>query len=307
MIISASYKTDIPAFYGSWFRARRATGHCEVQNPWNRKNFTVSLRDADCSGFVFWTRNARPFGPELARTARTHPFLVQYTLTGLPRWLERSVISVEDAISDISRISTQYGRDSVVWRYDPIVNSNTTPPDWHLTNFRQIADDLSGTVDEVVVSFAQIYRKTRRNLEQAAHKHEAEWRDPDRNEKGDLLAQLHTIAADRGLTLTTCTQPELAGGPAEPARCIDADRLNRVATHLGHAAITARSKGQRPGCLCAEARDIGAYNSCAHGCVYCYAVEDAAAARHAHRGHDAAAPNLTPVTMGHAPKKALNS
>lgn len=75
-IISASYKTDIPAFFGDWFRARRIAGSCEVRNAWNGKTFRVSLRDADCSGFVFWTRNAAPFAAELARTAETRPFVV---------------------------------------------------------------------------------------------------------------------------------------------------------------------------------------------------------------------------------------
>ena len=96
-IISASYKTDIPAFYGDWFRARRMAGSCEVCNAWNGKTFRVSLRDENCSGFVFWTRNAKPFLAELDRTARTHPFVAQYTVTGYPRSLERSVVTTDAA------------------------------------------------------------------------------------------------------------------------------------------------------------------------------------------------------------------
>ncbi|MDE0797469.1 MAG: DUF1848 family protein, partial [Alphaproteobacteria bacterium] len=30
MIISASYRTDVPAFHADWFRARLADGVCEV-------------------------------------------------------------------------------------------------------------------------------------------------------------------------------------------------------------------------------------------------------------------------------------
>lgn len=307
MIISASYKTDIPAFYGDWFRARRLAGHCHVKNAWSGRDFKVSLRDADCSGFVFWTRNARPFRSELARTARTHPFLLQYTVTGLPRWLERSVLPPEEACADIAAITAQYGGDAVVWRYDPILLTDQTPPDWHVETFTRLSRQLSGRVNEVVVSFAQIYRKTRRNLNAATTRAAATWRDPDLAEKAELLEQLSGIASSYGMHLTACAQPALSPGFAPAARCIDAARLNRVAAQRGHAPLTARTKGPRPGCLCAESRDIGAYNTCAHGCVYCYAVDDPVAARRAHRAHDATAENLSPAPVPKIPAEASRS
>lgn len=307
MIISASYKTDIPAFYGDWFRARRLAGHCYVQNAWNRKNFRVSLQNEDCSGFVFWTRNARPFRDELAHTARTHPFVVQYTVTGFPRWLERSVISTDDACTDISTIAAEYGPDSVVWRYDPILFTDRTSHNWHADNFTHLARSMTGHVSEVVVSFAQIYRKTRRNLDRATNQSTANWRDPELPEKSELLAQLTDIAAACGISLTTCTQPDLDSEIAPAARCIDSIRLSRIATRLGQQPVVARTKGTRPGCLCAEARDIGAYNTCAHGCVYCYAVDDAAAARQAHRTHVTSAENLFPALAANLPPETSRS
>lgn len=100
-IIFASYKTDIPAFCGDWFRARRMAGSCDVRNAWNGKTFRASLRDEDCDGFVFWTRNDRPFRDELDRTVKTHPFMVQYTVTGYPRSLERAVVTTDNAVTDI--------------------------------------------------------------------------------------------------------------------------------------------------------------------------------------------------------------
>ena len=68
MIVSASYKTDIPAFYGSWFRARMAAGFADVTNPWGGPPFRVDLRRQAVDGFVFWTRNAAPFLDELDPT-----------------------------------------------------------------------------------------------------------------------------------------------------------------------------------------------------------------------------------------------
>ena len=302
-IISASYKTDIPAFYGDWFRARRMAGSCDVRNAWNGKTFRVSLRDEDCDGFVFWTRNARPFRDELARTARSHPFVVQYTVTGYPRALERAVVAADNAVSDIYCISRCYGEETIVWRYDPVMITDATPAGWHAKNFARLAGALAGDVGEVVVSFAQIYRKTRRNLDAAAQETGNGWADPDVRAKHDLLCQLDEIAGQNGLALTLCTQPGLADGLAA-ARCIDAARLDRVAKRLGHAPVNARTKGARPGCLCAEARDIGGYETCPHGCVYCYAVGNPDKARQHHKDHD---PDATMLGRRSTPQPTENS
>lgn len=283
-IISASYKTDIPAFYGDWFRARRMAGSCQVRNPWNGRTYPVSLRDSDCDGFVFWTRNARPFRAELGHTAQTHPFVVQYTITGYPRALERSVIAPAAALDDFRYISNAYGCRSAVWRYDPLVITDATPAGWHVTNFSRLADAISGHADEVVVSFAQIYRKTRRNLDRAARDTGNRWFDPDDAARHELLDRLRDVARASGLTLTVCAQPDLAAEAGlAAARCIDAGRLDAVAAHMGHPPVSARTKGARPGCLCAEARDIGGYETCPHGCVYCYAVGNQDTAKRAQK------------------------
>jgi len=58
--------------------------------------------------------------------------------------------------------------------------------------------------------------------------------------------------------------------------------------------ITAWRRGNRPGYHCAESRYIGAYDTCPHGCVYCYAVtdRDRALANYAKRRHDPAGHQL---------------
>ena len=61
MIISASYKTDIPAFYGEWFLNRLRAGYCKMVNPYGRQVYRVSLTPPDADGFIFWTKNLGPF------------------------------------------------------------------------------------------------------------------------------------------------------------------------------------------------------------------------------------------------------
>ncbi|CAO3449586.1 hypothetical protein [Azospirillum argentinense] len=280
MIISASYKTDIPAFYGRWFLNRLEAGHCRMVNPYGGQTYRIGLSRAEVDGFVFWTKNLGPFLPALEEVSeRGFPFVVQYSITGLPTALERSVPDAERAVEHMARLCDRWGPRAAVWRYDPIVTANATPPSWHRETFARLAGRMRGLTDEAVVSFLQPYRKTARNLDAAG----VSWRDPDPEEKRALLADLADIAADHGMTLTLCTQPELAGVPGTaPARCVDAQRLSDVAGRP----VAAREKGNRPGCLCAESRDIGEYDTCPHGCLYCYAVANRNMAQRRFAAHD---------------------
>jgi len=284
MIISASYRTDIPAFYGSWFLNRLAAGHARVANPYGGRPGRVDLTPAAVDGFVFWTRNLAPFFGALdAVDGLGLPFVVQYSLTGLPRALERSVPAPEAAVEAMRAVRRRWGPRALVWRYDPIAVTTLTPPDRHRATFARLAAALEGTCDEVVVSFLQPYRKTARNLDAAARAHGFAWRDPEAGEKRALLADLAGLAAERGMALTLCTQPALEGVPGTgPARCVDAGRLADVAQRP----LAAKARGNRPGCLCAESRDIGDYDTCPHGCAYCYAVADRDRAGARFKAHD---------------------
>lgn len=280
MIVSASYKTDIPAFYGGWFLNRLAEGHCRVVNPYGGRGHRVDLTRAAVDGFLFWTKNLEPFEAALEVVSEAgFPFVVQHSATALPAALERSVPHWERQVAAMRRVRGRWGPRAVVWRYDPIAVTDATPPAWHRETFARLAGALEGVTDEVTVSFLQPYRKTARNLAAAG----IAWRDPEAEEKRDLLAELATVAAGHGMALTLCTQPDLldAAGTA-PARCVDAARLSDVAGRP----LAAREKGNRPGCLCAESRDIGGYDSCPHGCVYCYAVSSRALAQRRFAAHD---------------------
>lgn len=282
MIVSASYRSDIPAFYAEWFRNRFRAGHCRVVNPYGGGAYTVSLRDG-VDGFVFWTRNAAPFRDALREVRDAGiPFVVQYTLTGYPHPLDPSVPDAQQALATIRALAAEYGPRAVVWRYDPIVVTDLTPAGHHRVTFARLAEGLAGAVDEVVISFASIYRKTARNLGAAARRHGFAWADPEAGEKRALLTDLAGIAAAQGMACTLCSQPDLLVAGVDGARCVDAARLSAVAARP----VAARPKGNRPGCLCHESRDIGDYDSCLHGCVYCYAVAARAAARRRWQAHD---------------------
>ena len=237
MIVSASYRTDIPAFYADWFQARLDAGVAEVRNPYGGAPYRVSLRPDEVTGYVFWSRNLAPFSAALERVAEQGvPFVLQFTVTGYPRALETSTIAVGTAVAQLRALAQRYGPRAIVWRYDPVLLTSLTPPDWHRAQVARLARELRGVTDEVCLSFAQIYRKTRRNLEQAAAQHDFAWHDPSEPEKAALLADLAAIAADYSISGTICSQATLGG---TPARCIDIGRLSDIAGR----ALSARTKG----------------------------------------------------------------
>ncbi len=294
MIISASYRTDIPAFYGPWFERRLAAGFVRVRNPYGGPTATVSLTPEAVAGYVFWTRNARPFAAALNRIAATRtPFFVHYTITGYPRCLDAATLDTTSAIANVRELADQFGVRTVVWRYDPIIFTSVSPPAWHASNFDRLSSLVAPLVDEVIVSVAQIYRKSARNLGKAAAHHGFDWYDPEPGEKQALLRVLAGIATDRGLRFSLCGQANLAGNDIDESTCIDVNRLAAIAGHP----IATHNKSHRHGCRCHASRDIGAYDTCPHGCVYCYAVSSRQRAKQAFIAHDPYSDILAPSTQ----------
>jgi hypothetical protein len=292
MIISASYKTDIPTFYGAWFMNRLHAGYCKMVNPYGGQIYTIDLSPEQVDGFVFWTKNIGPFMqylPEIQRLG--YPFLIQHTINNYPVELESRVISYTHTLAAMCQLAQEYGPQRLIWRYDPILFTSLTSPDWHRSNFAQLASELEGVTDEVIISFAQIYRKTERNLREAAQQSGFTWQEHTPEDPAFmatarvLAADLARIAAAHGMQLRVCSQKAfLIPGLIEEASCIDAERLERVA---GHPLLNkARQKGNRKECACAASKDIGAYDTCPHGCVYCYAVQRRDVALQRYKEHD---------------------
>lgn len=293
MIISASYKTDIPTFYGEWFMNRLRAGYCRMVNPWNRKQISrVSLELGDVDGLIFWTKNVAPFLPHLREVYDLgYRFIVQHTINNYPRALEFLVVDADRSVQHLREVSDTYGPRTCVWRYDTIVLSSLTPAEFHRENFAQLCGKLEGVTDEVVVSFAHLYQKTLRNMNWAGEEFGFTWHDPDADEKRALLLQLVPIANAHGMQVTICSQPDLVVPGTNEARCIDAARLEEVSGRT----IRVEKRGARKECGCFASKDIGDYDTCPHGCVYCYAVQNRNLAQRRYHEHDPESEFLYPV------------
>jgi hypothetical protein len=295
MIISVSRRTDIPAFYGEWFRNRLAAGSCLVPNPFNPRQVSeVSLKPGDVDAFVFWTRNPGPFLPVLDEVdARGIPYVFLWTFTGYGPPLEPCAPSEGQALSAFEALADRIGPERLVWRYDPIVLGPGLGPEEHVRRFGGLARRFRGRVQEVKVSLVDLYRKTERRLRKLENG-EAFAVDP----AGDpglpaMLSGLVRAAQEAGMDLRTCAESEDGTSlGARPGRCVDPGRLGRIAP--GPFPQT-KDPGQRVACRCAPSRDIGMTDTCLHGCVYCYATRSFETAQANHARHDPAAPSLQPL------------
>jgi hypothetical protein len=294
LIVSASRRTDIPAFYGDWFLHRLDAGYCLVPNPFNHKQVSrIGMRRSDVDVFVFWTRNPRPFSAALDELGRrSYPYVVLFTLTGYGPPVEPHAPDAEEAVSAFRALARRVGPERVVWRYDPVVLGAGLGPSAHLERFGTLARELEGSTVRVVTSMVDLYRKTVRRLS-AVHGGSGYLIDPVTEPEIDtLVATMATVAADRGMELVTCAEEhDFTAAGARPGACIDGDWLNRL-FGLG---VTGKDRGQRQHCRCAPSRDIGMHDTCLHGCEYCYATRSHELALKRHALHDPEGEALVPL------------
>lgn len=275
MILSASRRTDIPAFYGTWFLRRLRDGEVLVQNPMNAARLSrVSLRPDLIDCIVFWTKNPRPMLDGFAEVeAMGYPFYVQFTLTPYEKYLEPGVPDKAEVQETFRKLSGKIGRARVVWRYDPILLNEDWTASRHIRRFEEMAAELCGYAERCVFSFVDPYAKISRAFKQGRI------RRPDSDEMRTIAQGIADAARRYGFKLSACAEAEdFAEFGVTRSACIDAALIERI---LGASLSVKKASGQRPECGCAESVDIGAYHCCGHRCLYCYAngSDQAAAAR----------------------------
>lgn len=277
MIISASRRTDIPAFYSPWLLNRLRAGWALVRNPFNYRQISeIRLSPAVVEALILWTKNPAPLLPHLDEIeAMGYPVLIHYTITACDRLLEPGLPDVSQRLASFRTLSERLGPERVLWRFDPILLTQAQGVDHCLDRFAALAGALQGLTHQCSISFVSLYAKCRRNLAGVG------LLSPDALIKKELATQLASLAEAHGMRLKACCDEFLLNGCGiEQAHCIDAEQLGAI---LGCNLQGRKDPGQRAGCGCTMSIDIGAYDSCAHGCRYCYA----------NTSHQAVARNIT--------------
>ena len=291
MIISASRRTDIPAFYAEWFINRIRAGSCAVPNPANPKMIScVSLNPDDVDVIVFWTRNPRPLIKGLSELdMRGFRYYFQYTVLANPRILDPKGPPTKRSIETLKSLSDQIGPDRVIWRYDPIIMTNQVTTDHHLEKISYIASALKGYTKRLTISMLDTYKHTEGRMRRLEKKG-LRVSPPDEERFRCFMRSIAAIAKAHGMEVFSCAEKSgLESLGVASGKCIDDRLIEKVfkikVTHK-------KDPHQRPACGCVMSKDIGMYDTCPFLCVYCYATRNIESVKRNLLMHNPESPSL---------------
>lgn len=291
MILSVSRRTDIPNYYSEWFFNRLKDGFLYVRNPMNFHQISeikISPDVVDC--IVFWTKNPLPMMERLDEL-EAYNYYFQFTLTGYGNDVERNLPNKKTSVIPIfQELSNKIGKEKVVWRYDPIFFSNRYNVQYHLKAFRSIAEALSVYTEKCVISFLDIYPKNKKNMDNLLSY------DLSDSELREFAKELSNIAKENHIKIGSCAEKvDLDEYGIIHNSCIDKELIEKI---IGCKLKINKDKNQRIECGCVESVEVGTYNTCKNGCVYCYANYSAKSVESNFQKYDP----LSPLLCGHIEK-----
>ena len=268
MLLFASGRTDIPAFYSEWFMNRLRSGFVDVRNPYYGEQVTryrLTRDVVDC--IIFCTKNPAPMIPQLEELKSFGIGLYFFvTMTPYGKDVEPNVPEKSDLMDSFIKMSEILGKERVSWRYDPIFVDSEYSVSFHIREFRKMAEKLRGANKRCIISFVDLYEKTKKNFPGI--------KEVSESDQKFLASALSRIAFENGMKIESCAEKvDLSAYGVEQGACISREIVENVTgTHLLQKLGT---QNLRKHCLCLRTNDIGAYNSCPHLCKYCYANYDA--------------------------------
>ena len=282
MIVSASRRTDIPALYSDWLMNRLDEGFVLIPNPRNPNRLSrvaLSPETVDC--FVFWTKNPAPMLDRLDRfDAFGFPYYFQFTLTPYGRDIEPGLPDQNELIRTFSELSDRIGPERVIWRYDPVFIDETHTVSWHIEQFERMCEALHAKTRRCIISFIDIYQNSRKRF-----------RSMTDSEIHQIAAAFSETAGRYGLPLYTCAEKiDLSEYGIAHGACIEREMIEKI---IDCPVDVKKDPNQRDACRCIESVDIGTYDTCAHGCVYCYATGSPKNVMNRACAHDPNSPMLT--------------
>lgn len=283
MILNASQRTDIPSFFSDWFFNRVQEGFVCVRNPYNPLSITrYRLDPSFVDGIIFTTKNPEPMISRLSSIAGLNPYFF-VTITPYETDIEPNVPHYTDAAHSVVKLASIIGSASLCWRYDPILITTKYSIAHHIKVFTELCKILEHSVSSCVISFVQLYEKTKRNFPSL--------REVTLEEKKELLESLVPIALRYGIKIRTCAITE--DFPIEGLEKKGCITRSVFASYTGIQVPPMCGGAKRKTCLCdLPTRDIGEYNSCLHGCLYCYANYDKTLVNRNYAKHDPSSPIL---------------
>lgn len=275
VILSVSRRTDIPAFYAKWFENRWKSGFCKVANPYNGKMQTVLFDQTRL--IFFWTKNAEPILPFLKTLdAADIAYYFLYSLNNYENeGLEPLIPPLKQRLETFKKLSETIGPGRIAWRFDPLLLSAKLNVETLLQRAEEIGNQLKSYTNKMIFSFVEIesYRKVKRSL------HFGSYREFTMQEKIDFVSGLKELNKTWNFNEIACCACPIdfsqfgitKGCCIDPKILLNNFREDKILQQI--ATRSKKDKGQRAECRCIESKDIGSYNTCLHGCKYCYAID----------------------------------
>ncbi|MBP3460084.1 MAG: DUF1848 domain-containing protein [Lachnospiraceae bacterium] len=283
MILNTGNRTDIPAYYSEWFYNRIKEGFVLARNPYYPEQvlkYKLSPEVIDC--ICFCTKNPGPMLDRLDEIKNFGQFWF-VTITPYGKDIEPYVPDKEKVLSDFCILSERVGKNAVGWRYDPIFLSEQYSMEFHISAFAKMAERLKGKTNQCVISFIDLYEKTKKNFPGV--------KAVSRQDAVILTKELVRIAKKNEMKIYTCAEGDyLAEYGADCGGCMRTAVIERA---IGCALNIPKSKkSSRETCNCLLGNDIGMYNTCPHGCLYCYANYDMSIVKENLKSHNPLSPLL---------------
>lgn len=274
MILFASGRTDIPAFYSNWFINRVEAGFVDVRNPFNQK-LVSRIYFSDVDLIMFCSKNPLPMINKLDML--NVPVLFHVTITPYGKDVEPNIPDKRLIIEGVKKLSLVLGIDNVVVRYDPIFLSDKYNVDYHIKAFDKLCKNLNGYVNKIIVSFMDEYKNVRSN------KNILKYRAFTREDYKKIGEAFSKSAHDNGMSVQTCFEDEdLTEYGFVKGECLSHE-LAYILTGKKFKSSNVRKEKK---CECVQMVDIGDYNSCMYMCKYCYANYDEKAVSSNFERHD---------------------
>ncbi|MFV0479919.1 MAG: DUF1848 domain-containing protein [Anaerorhabdus sp.] len=265
MIINTGNRTDIPAYYSEWFYNRIKEGYVLVRNPYYRSQVIKYRLSPDVVDVMcFCTKNPKPMLKRLNEIKNFRQFWF-VTITPYGKEIEPNVPNVQDVLEATIELSKEVGSNAVGWRYDPIFLSEQYTIDFHIEQFSAMVAQLRSHIQFCVISFIDLYGNTTRNFKGINSVNELDQKY--------LVEKFVEIANANNLEIYTCCEnKELGKLGVNISGCMTKPIIEKAINCTLD--IPKSRKSSRSACDCLLGNDIGMYNTCNHGCLYCYANYD---------------------------------
>lgn len=261
MILNTGLRTDIPGFFSEWFYNRIDEGFVYVRSPYAKNliySYKLDPKLIDC--IIFCTKNPKPMFRNLDKISEFNQYW-HITITPYQKDVEPNVPPVDEVIESFKFLSQKLGKDNVSLRYDPIFINEKYTLEKHIESFEHIMKSLSNYTTEAIISFIDLYEKTKRNFPSAV--------EVEKNERETIGKEFAKIGKNYNINIKTCVEGnELNKFGIDSTGCMTKEVIERVINKN----LKMNSQKARNGqCECLLNNDIGEYNTCNHGCLYCYA------------------------------------